>query len=167
MNPTKDYSCCNGHQFNRDEVKEWMGTSQHPQSQSICPYCWPDGFLKHQDIKIVFTEDDKRDQGCPECYPQNISQEAVYHLCARHYNEYIIAKDLPKPIEGVFISKEVMDSAKELLAVQKSEGNWNYDEYMHGMANGMILIVSLLEGKEPKFLDAPIQWLKDYPRNEN
>lgn len=187
MNPIKQYSCCNGHQFNHDEVKEWMGTPQMPQSQSICPYCWPDGFLNRKvkdesesnkieslkpdipkDIEVKLPQDDRRDQGCPECYPDNVKiQGAVYNLCARHYNEYMISKDFPKPIEGVFISKEVMDSVKELLKVQKSEGNWNYDEYMHGMANGMILILAVLEGKETQFLDAPITWLKDYPKKED
>ena len=50
---------------------------------------------------------------------------------------------------------------REMTAVQCSNGNWNYDPYMHGMANGMIFALSLFDGGEPKYLDAPKQWLKD------
>ncbi len=54
-----------------------------------------------------------------------------------------------------------MDKIKNMVAIQCSSGNWNYDPYMHGMANGMILIEAMIEGKEPQYLDAPKKWLKD------
>ena len=47
---------------------------------------------------------------------------------------------------------------KELLDIQCSDGNWNFDPYMHGMANGMIFCVALLEDKEPVYLEAPKKW---------
>jgi len=50
---------------------------------------------------------------------------------------------------------------KELIAIQTSEGNWNYDPYMHGMANGMILALSLIKDTEPAFLEQPKKWLHD------
>ena len=49
----------------------------------------------------------------------------------------------------------------EILKVQGSDGNWNYDEYMHGMYNGMELMVAIIEGREPVFKDKPEFWLKD------
>jgi len=50
----------------------------------------------------------------------------------------------------------------ELTNVQCRNGNWNYDPYMHGMANGMILARSIIEGNRwPMFLDAPLKWLCD------
>ena len=58
-----------------------------------------------------------------------------------------------------------IEQLKELVAVQCSAGNWNYDAYMHGLANGMILSLSILENKEPVYLDAPETWLKDIPDN--
>ncbi len=55
---------------------------------------------------------------------------------------------------------ERLDALKKATAIQCSDGNWNYDHYMHGMANGMIYAVSCLDGTEPKFLDAPATWGK-------
>jgi hypothetical protein len=58
------------------------------------------------------------------------------------------------------MEKEV-DALRNLVKVQCSDGNWNYSEYMHGMANGMILALSVIEGTEPKFLEAPKEWLEN------
>ena len=55
---------------------------------------------------------------------------------------------------------EKIESMANLVKVQCSNGNWNYDPYMHGMANGMILMLAVLDGEEPKFLDAPKKWLR-------
>jgi hypothetical protein len=50
---------------------------------------------------------------------------------------------------------------QEIIAIQCSDGNWNYDPYMHGMANGMIYANSLFLDLEPKFLDSPKMWLTE------
>ena len=55
----------------------------------------------------------------------------------------------------------MIEKMKELLAVQGQDGNWNYDEYMFGMYNGMELMVAIAEGREPIYKEAPNQWLKD------
>lgn len=52
-----------------------------------------------------------------------------------------------------------IEKLRNLVQIQCSDGNWNYDHYMHGMANGMILALSVLENSIPKFLEAPRQWL--------
>ena len=70
------------------------------------------------------------------------------------------------PAETLHYAKRVK-TLKEMLAVQCSDGNWNYDPYMHGMANGMIFALSLFEGGRPEYLEAPDVWLKDVPNNEN
>ena len=59
------------------------------------------------------------------------------------------------------MSKEnYLNEIRDVVKVQTSNGNWNYDPYMHGMANGMILCLALMEGKEPVFLDAPEKWVR-------
>lgn len=50
---------------------------------------------------------------------------------------------------------------QNLLAVQGMSGNWDYDPYMHGMFNGMELIMSTVEGREPQFREAPATWRRD------
>lgn len=59
--------------------------------------------------------------------------------------------------------KHKINKIKELVKIQCSDGNWNYDSYMFGMANGMILVLSIIEDKEPEFLNAPKRWLCDKP----
>ena len=46
-----------------------------------------------------------------------------------------------------------MRIANEMLALQSQNGNYNYDSYMLGLYNGMEYIVSLLEVREPKFIN--------------
>ena len=53
-----------------------------------------------------------------------------------------------------------LSQAQDLVEVQGENGNWNYDQYMHGMYNGMELILAHFEGREPVFKDAPRAWLK-------
>lgn len=50
---------------------------------------------------------------------------------------------------------------KSQIDEQCRDGNWNYDSYMLGMANGMIYSLSLLEGNAPIYLEAPDKWLCD------
>ena len=46
-----------------------------------------------------------------------------------------------------------MEIANEMLELQGQNGNYNYDSYMLGLYNGMEYIISLLEVREPKFID--------------
>lgn len=54
-----------------------------------------------------------------------------------------------------------IEQLEEATKIQTSNGNWNYDPYMHGMANGMIFALATMKGEEPKFLDAPTEWLSE------
>ena len=58
--------------------------------------------------------------------------------------------------------REAIKSMEDCLRIQLSNGNWNYDQYMQGMANGMILFHSFFTGGDsPEFMDAPDVWIKD------
>ncbi|MCK5538840.1 MAG: hypothetical protein KAI79_18585 [Bacteroidales bacterium] len=50
---------------------------------------------------------------------------------------------------------------KEIVDVQCTSGNWDYDPYMHGMANGLIMAQSIIENKNPIFFETPDKWLCD------
>ena len=57
-----------------------------------------------------------------------------------------------------------MDSQKkltELVEIACMDGTWNWSPYFLGMANGLILALSVITNNEPKFLNAPSVWLKD------
>jgi len=52
---------------------------------------------------------------------------------------------------------------ENIAAVQCSHGNWNHSEYMWGMANGIILALAIMKDEDPKYLERPDMWLKDFP----
>lgn len=49
-----------------------------------------------------------------------------------------------------------IDAANDLLRIQGTDGNWNYDAYMHGMYNGMEIVLATIEGREPSFRETPV-----------
>jgi len=52
-----------------------------------------------------------------------------------------------------------IEAMKDIVRIQGYEGSWNSDPYMHGMYNGMELMLSLAELRQPVFRDAPHRWL--------
>lgn len=57
-----------------------------------------------------------------------------------------------------------IDALRDLVRVQCANGNWNHDPYMHGMANGLILALSLFQSGRPEYLNAPVVYLCDLPQ---
>lgn len=49
--------------------------------------------------------------------------------------------------------------------IQTADGNWNYDPYMMGMANGLLLAHHIMtneeQGSMPDYKSAPGKWLID------
>ena len=48
--------------------------------------------------------------------------------------------------------KQHLKCAKEMLDIQGQKGNYDYDEYMLGLYNGMEYIISLFETREPNYI---------------
>ena len=44
-----------------------------------------------------------------------------------------------------------LNDLRDVHKIQGSDGNWNCDEYMLGMFNGLELALALMEGREPEF----------------
>jgi hypothetical protein len=50
----------------------------------------------------------------------------------------------------------------DMVAIQCTDGNWNYDPYMHGMANGLLVAQAALhDSHDFAPLSAPAEWLID------
>jgi len=47
------------------------------------------------------------------------------------------------------MDKDLINDLKNLVNIQGSKGNWDYNEYMRGMFNGMTLMIAIVEGREP------------------
>ena len=65
-----------------------------------------------------------------------------------------------KNIDDEMLEK-MLSSLDDVVKAQCAEGNWDHDEYMHGMANGLILAQSLFSAGLPVYLDPPDVWGKD------
>lgn len=50
--------------------------------------------------------------------------------------------------------KKKIEHLKSVTKIQCSKGNYDQGEYMRGMANGLMLAVSIFEDKEPKYFEA-------------
>lgn len=55
----------------------------------------------------------------------------------------------------------------DLTNIQLQDGNWDYDPYMHGMANGLILALSTLLDVEPDYKEEPIAYLSNIGTEES
>jgi hypothetical protein len=81
--------------------------------------------------------------------------------CLQEQKESMVnlSDDEFEKIKLVIIPQKRLNDIDDVLSIQCADGNWNYDEYMHGMANGMILVDSIVKNYEPEFLEAPKKWL--------
>lgn len=50
---------------------------------------------------------------------------------------------------------------REILRLQLTTGNWDFDPYMHGLANGLILAMATMDGVTPDYLEPPEEWVAD------
>lgn len=48
-----------------------------------------------------------------------------------------------------------IDKIRNCRDIQITDGNWDYCEYMRGMANGLILAMAIIEDKRPEYKDVP------------
>jgi len=55
-----------------------------------------------------------------------------------------------------------IEKLKSQIDEQCCDGNWNYDSYMLGMANGMIYSLYIMDGNAPTYLEPPDKWLCDF-----
>jgi len=57
--------------------------------------------------------------------------------------------------------EERIAALHNLVKIQGSDGNWNYDSYMHGLFNGLELALATLEERDVNYKTAPDKWLID------
>lgn len=79
------------------------------------------------------------------------------------HNDYLVeyGEQAMRESESATYGKRLSD-ANEMLSRQGESGNYDYDEYMHGMYNGMEVVLATIEDREPVFKDAPTTFLAPY-----
>jgi hypothetical protein len=50
--------------------------------------------------------------------------------------------------------KSLLDKLDDVTAIASHPGNAGADEYMRGMANGLILAQAIMKDQEPKYIEA-------------
>ena len=61
-----------------------------------------------------------------------------------------------------YFKQDILDYIDPLLKIQGTTGNWNYDAYMHGLYNGMVIIrIAVTGSRSIKMVTAPSKWLAD------
>lgn len=58
------------------------------------------------------------------------------------------------------------EDLKRVVDIATSDGNWNYDPYLQGMANGLILAHAIINDTEPNYLNPPRVWIRDIKKSE-
>jgi hypothetical protein len=53
--------------------------------------------------------------------------------------------------ETTFVERK--EKLRDITKIQSNRGNADYNAYMHGMANGLILALAIIEDADPKFLE--------------
>jgi hypothetical protein len=53
---------------------------------------------------------------------------------------------------------DILKNFDDMITVACTDGTWDSDPYLHGMANGMLFLRSVVSGEDPKFLDAPAKY---------
>ena len=96
---------------------------------------------------------------------RKIGMKAVDPIGPMFYFEYNDAMKFADKVYGELGARKTASVAdlKDLAIVQLQDGNWNYDEYMRGMANGMILSLHTVHDfpGSPNFLTRPEKYLAD------
>jgi len=63
------------------------------------------------------------------------------------------------------MDKQIQD-LQDLINIQATNGNWNYDPYMFGMLQGLICARAILTNEEPEYKEAPTTWIADVEQLE-
>lgn len=63
------------------------------------------------------------------------------------------------------LKKKNLEHLEDVIKIQCSKGNWDYDPYMMGLANGLLMARHLVTGREGEvpFKSSPKKWGKDKP----
>lgn len=127
---------------------------------------------------IEFLQDDRRQ--CLDEEEHNKLKEEITNLSkdvdmwnAKYNDMFDENRMLKKQVEEW---EHHLKCSREMLDIQGQKGNYDYDEYMLGLYNGMEYIIALFETREPNFISGKdveftnnktqqkkfIKWLEDY-----
>lgn len=60
-----------------------------------------------------------------------------------------------------------LEKLRDIKTIQCNSGNWDYSDYMRGMANGLILALAIMEDTEPDFFKPIKKYRSDKDESES
>ncbi len=135
--------------------KSWEADARHLRKQ-LDEMKRPTG---EKDLDKALAMADRMVEEKPDIIQPGIHYDDLPNLARAFRQERARAEALEKAAE-----KRLKD-LEEQIKIQCSDGNWNYNEYMQGLANGLILGRHTIRGDhgDPPFMKAPEKWLADRP----
>lgn len=75
----------------------------------------------------------------------------------KHYPSLVMKPDYLKVVNAGFLltvdlsEKIIEDKLTDIKMLQIRDSKWKYDSYVHGMNNGIELVLAILEGRLPEY----------------
>lgn len=147
------------------EALQKLSCGYLPGGACDCKYGLSPEILKSENYDRSVSRPMDERTGCPELRDIKALLEAMSDEDFERYlgmsNGMIFAEKEVDDLgsEGLTDFEKRLGEFKDLVRIQCNTGNFDYDGYMHGMANGMLFAEAVLEGREPEYKEAPERWL--------
>lgn len=96
-------------------------------------------------------------------------RNTIKSLTAQNANKQTQISDLrkrcDKQADTIREYQQAVEALRSQITVQATNGNWDYDEYMRGMLNGMLCAMSNFDGKDPQYKEELPSWRKEATRS--
>jgi hypothetical protein len=157
-------------------IAEIEHDKMHERLDTIDALVWTNEFMKIRYEKLRKENSDiAADEGTMIAWFANAIMKGYDNGCrVGEKNGYAVAVKKKDQSEAMELHAEIdelhnrfnriYEEAGKVVDVQSQNGNWNFDPYMHGMLNGMILIQAIIHDVEPEYADAPEEWLQEDPK---
>lgn len=113
---------------------------------TICELTLKNGFTVRGESSVVSIANFDAEKG--KRYAREDATDKLWQL-----QGYLLAQQLYEGTAHVG-GKLPADRLRDLIAIQTAPGTVDADEYMRGMANGLILALSVVTGGEPQYVEA-------------
>ena len=86
-------------------------------------------------------------------------------MTIRKIHPHMSRKEAVRAFQAIAVElatlQERIGKLDELVKIQCTDGNWDFDPYMHGMANALLLAQTVLKDSDYAPLLAPEKWRRE------
>jgi len=104
--------------------------------------------LETEEFDVIWQAIKTWDINVPEVY------EGYCGANGNHVRAILDALKLNSFTKKIHTLESKLISLKGVVKTQSTKGNWDADEYMRGLTNGLIMAEAIMDDKEPKYFEA-------------